>query len=86
MTDILYAHSVNVAVLACIIGFGLKMNEASLEQLVMAGLLHDLGKPVIPPEILNKPARLTNDEYEVMKQHATLSYEMIKERWISPRR
>lgn len=76
-----YAHSVNVAVLACIIGFGLKMNEASLEQLVMAGLLHDLGKLVIPPEILNKPARLTNDEYEVMKQHATLSYEMIKERW-----
>ena len=40
-----------MAVLACIIGFGLKMNEASLEQLVMAGLLHDLGKLVIPPEI-----------------------------------
>lgn len=76
-----YAHSVNVAVLSCIIGFGLKMNEESLEQLVMAGLLHDLGKLVIPPEILNKPARLTNDEYEVMKTHSTLSYEMIRERW-----
>ncbi|MEZ3479258.1 MAG: HD domain-containing protein [Lachnospiraceae bacterium] len=76
-----YAHSVNVAVLSCIIGFGLKMNEESLEQLVMAGLLHDLGKLVVPPEILNKPARLTNEEYEVMKQHATLSYEIIKERW-----
>ncbi len=57
------------------------MNEESLEQLVMAGLLHDLGKLVVPPEILNKPARLTNEEYEVMKQHATLSYEIIKERW-----
>lgn len=76
-----YAHSVNVAVLSCIIGFGLKMNEESLEQLVMAGLLHDLGKLVIPPEILNKPARLTNEEYEVMKTHSTLSYEIIKERW-----
>lgn len=76
-----YAHSVNVAVLSCIIGFGMKMNEESLEQLVMAGLLHDLGKLVIPPEILNKPARLTSEEYEIMKTHSTLSYEIIRERW-----
>ncbi len=76
-----YAHSVNVAVLACIVGFGLKLNEQALEQLVMAGLLHDLGKLVIPPEILNKPARLTGEEYEIMKTHSTLSYEIIRERW-----
>lgn len=76
-----YAHSVNVAVLACIIGFGMKMNEQSLEQLVMAGLLHDLGKLMIPSEILNKTTRLTNEEYEIMKTHSTLSYEIIKERW-----
>lgn len=76
-----YAHSVNVAVIACIIGFGLKMNAESLEQLVMAGLLHDMGKLVIPPEILNKPGKLTNEEYEIMKQHSQNSYEIIKERW-----
>ena len=76
-----YAHSVNVAVLCCIIGFGMKLNEQSLEQLVMAGLLHDLGKQLIPSEILNKPNHLTNEEYEIMKTHATLSYEIIKERW-----
>lgn len=76
-----YAHSVNVAVLSCIIGFGQKMNGEALEQLVMAGLLHDLGKLVIPPEILNKPSRLTNEEYEIMKTHSMLSYEIIKERW-----
>ena len=76
-----YAHSVNVAMLSCIIGFGQKMNGEALEQLVMAGLLHDLGKLVIPPEILNKPSRLTNEEYEIMKTHAMLSYEIIKERW-----
>ncbi|MBO5033257.1 MAG: HD domain-containing protein [Lachnospiraceae bacterium] len=79
-----YAHSVNVAVLSCIIGFGLKMNETSLEQLVMAGLLHDLGKLMIPPEILNKPSRLTNEEYEIMKKHSAISYEIIKERWDIP--
>ncbi len=76
-----YAHSVNVAVIACVIGFGLKLNSEELEQLVTAGLLHDLGKLVIPREILNKPARLTNEEYDLMKTHSTLSYELIKERW-----
>ena len=76
-----YAHSVNVAVISCIMGFGLKMNEEQLEQLVMAGLLHDLGKQAIPTEILNKHDRLTNEEYEIMKTHAQLSYELIKERW-----
>ncbi|MCD8037552.1 MAG: HD domain-containing protein [Lachnospiraceae bacterium] len=76
-----YAHSVNVAVIACIIGFGMNLSGEDLEQLVMAGLLHDLGKLVIPHEILNKPSRLTNDEYDVMKSHSTLSYEIIKERW-----
>jgi response regulator RpfG family c-di-GMP phosphodiesterase len=72
---------VNVAVISCIIGFGLKLNSEALEQLVTAGLLHDLGKLEIPPEILNKPARLTNEEYNIMKTHAVLSYEKIKERW-----
>lgn len=76
-----YAHSVNVAVIACVIGFGLNLNSGELEQLVTAGLLHDLGKLVIPREILNKPARLTNEEYDLMKTHAKLSYELIKERW-----
>ncbi len=76
-----YAHSVNVAVIACIIGFGMNLSGDDLEQLVMAGLLHDLGKLVIPREILNKPSRLTPDEYDVMKSHAELSYEIIKERW-----
>ena len=75
-----YAHSVNVAVLSCVIGLGLKLDENDLEQLVMAGLLHYLGKLVIPPEILNKPSRLTNEEFSLMKTHSMLSYELIKER------
>lgn len=75
-----YAHSVSVAVLSCIIGFGLEMSEEALEQLAVAGLLHDLGKQLIPPEILNKPERLTNEEYEIMKTHAALSYKIIKDR------
>lgn len=78
--DYTYAHSVNVAVIACEIGFGLKMSSDDLENLVTAGLLHDLGKLMIPPEILNKPGRLSQEEYQIMKSHALLSYEAIKDR------
>lgn len=79
--DYTYAHCVNVAVLCCVIGFGMKLNEKDLTDLVTAALLHDLGKLSIPSEILNKPGRLTQEEYQIMKSHALLSYEMIKERW-----
>lgn len=79
--DYTYAHSINVAVLCCIIAFGMKMGEKDMEQVVTAAVLHDLGKLEIPDEILNKPGRLTQEEYEVMKTHSTISYELIKDRW-----
>ncbi len=82
--DYTYAHSVNVAVICCVIGVGMEMSESDLTQLATAALLHDLGKLSIPPEILNKPGRLTQEEYQIMKSHATLSYELIRERWDIP--
>lgn len=69
-----YAHSVNVGVLSCVIGIGLKLDEEELEDLVLAGLLHDLGKLDISEEIVQKPARLTPEEYKIMKTHPELSY------------
>lgn len=79
--DYTYAHSVNVAVVSCVIGMGMQLSEVDLTHLVTAALLHDLGKLQIPPEILNKPGRLTQEEYQIMKSHSTLSYELISERW-----
>ena len=79
--DYTFAHSVNVAVISCIIGIGYNLEERKLRNLVTAALLHDLGKVQIPPQILNKPERLTQEEFQVMKTHAELSYELIKERW-----
>lgn len=79
--DYTYAHSVNVAVIACVIGMGMGLDETELTYVVTAGLLHDLGKLSMPPEILNKPGKLTVEEYQVMKQHARISYELIQERW-----
>lgn len=75
-----YAHSVNVAVLACVVGIGMNFSEEELKDLVIAGLLHDIGKLQIPQEIMNKPTRLTREEYEVIKTHPMLSY-----RFIAPR-
>lgn len=73
-----YSHSVNVAILATIIGIGLKMSRNSLVELCTAAILHDMGKLRIPPEILNKPSRLSPEEYDIMKRHSELSYELVK--------
>ena len=82
--DITYAHSVNVALYSCIIGMSMGLNEVELEQVVIAGLLHDLGKQAIPDEILNKQGRLTQEEYQIMKSHSKMSYDLIKGRWDVP--
>ncbi len=79
--DYTYAHSVNVGVICGVIGMGMYMSEQDMIHLVTAALLHDLGKLSIPPEILNKPGRLTPEEYAAMKTHAKKSYELICERW-----
>ncbi|MDD6194638.1 MAG: response regulator [Lachnospiraceae bacterium] len=78
--DYTYAHSVNVAIICGVIGMGMGMDEKEMGQLVTAALLHDLGKLSIPTEILNKPDRLTKDEYKRMKNHPITSYELVKDR------
>lgn len=78
--DYTYAHSVNVAVLSSIIGYGLDLDEDSLRELALAAMLHDIGKQDIPAEIMNKPGRLTPQEYQIMKTHAQKSYDYIKDR------
>lgn len=76
-----YSHSVNVAVLSTVIGIGLNLKEEDLVNLSQAAILHDLGKLMVPEDILNKPGRLTGDEFEIMKNHPILSYNLIKDRW-----
>lgn len=78
--DYTYAHSVNVAVLACVLGIGMNLDEEQLVSLVNAAILHDFGKLYIPDEILNKNSQLTPEEYEIMKTHAARSYNLIKDR------
>ncbi len=76
-----YRHSVNVAVLATVVGMGMGLTTKELVNLCAAAIFHDLGKLGIAEEILNKPGRLTEEEFTVMKHHPVLSYELIKTKW-----
>ena len=72
-------HCMNVCVMAVSFGRSLGMDKAELEVLGLGGLLHDLGKMRVPLEILNKPSKLTFEEFEVMKTHPAEGYNMLKE-------
>ena len=74
-----YHHSLNVGVLCGVLGKWLKYDKDTLFMLVLSGILHDIGKSQIPLEILNKPGKLTPDEFNIMKTHPILGFEMIKD-------
>lgn len=69
-------HSENVANLVCRICEYLHCKKYFTIHATICGYLHDIGKLFVPPEILNKPDRLTPEEYEIIKTHTTLGYEM----------
>lgn len=69
LEDPIYSHSLNVALIARSLGKWLKFSREDLNILTLAGLLHDIGKTQIPVKILNKPGKLTDEEYEIMKTH-----------------
>ena len=70
-------HSENVGNLVCRLCEYLHCNKIFTIHATICGYLHDIGKLRIPPEILNKPGRLTDEEYEIMKTHTTIGYEML---------
>jgi putative nucleotidyltransferase with HDIG domain len=72
-----YMHSVSVCALMVSLGRQLGLDEAACRDAGMAGLLHDLGKAAIPQDILNKPGKLTDDEFTVVKSHPVKGYETL---------
>ena len=85
ITDSTYAHSLNVSLISRMIGMWQDYNADDLETLTLGGLLHDIGKSKIPPEIINKPGRLTPEEYELVKKHSEYGYELLKNQNVSVR-
>lgn len=73
-----FTHCVNVAFYSMLIGKWLEMSKKKIFELVSSGLIHDIGKTKIPDSILNKKGKLTQDEFEVIKTHPYLGFEMIK--------
>lgn len=64
-----YDHSTNVALLCLEVGYSLELTDAELHSLVLGAILHDLGKLYIDNKILDKPSKLTDEEFEIVKQH-----------------
>lgn len=72
-------HSLNVAILAGSIARKMEMNESSISDMVLAGLLHDIGKTRLDPDILNKQTSLSNQEQKILQAHTQIGYRMLKE-------
>lgn len=70
-------HSNNVARYARKIAIAMELSEYEISQIYYAGLVHDIGKALIPKEVLNKKGKLTDEEYELVKQHPTTAYKAL---------
>ena len=73
------AHIRRVALLAAQVGEELKLSASARRQLAVGGLLHDIGKLSVPLEILNKPGKLTDDEFAAIKRHPVDGRKLLEE-------
>lgn len=72
-----YHHSINVSRYAYLLGREVGMDQEGLKELVISGLLHDIGKAKVPLNILLKPGRLDNHEYELIKKHVQFGADIV---------
>jgi len=75
--EYLLEHSVSVAVYMAIFARYLNIKRSIVEELSVGAFLHDVGKIMVPDEILNKPGKLTDEEFVIMKTHANHSIDII---------
>jgi HD-GYP domain-containing protein (c-di-GMP phosphodiesterase class II) len=76
--EYLLEHSVSVSILMTMFSLFLKIDKEMVNHLAIGAFLHDVGKIMVPDEILNKPGKLTDDEFVVMKSHASHSIDIMK--------
>lgn len=77
--DYTYMHSVAVCALMVALARQMGLDEALTRELGMAGLLHDLGKALMPMTVLNKPGKLTDEEFAIVRQHPQEGYKILIE-------
>ena len=73
----LMEHSMNVAILLANFGRYLGLARSVLKELTLGGLLHDVGKIMTPNEVLNKPGKLTDEEFAIMREHVVHSHDIL---------
>ena len=71
-------HQQRVSLLACAIADEMKLPADQIEGIRMAGIVHDIGKMHIPAEILSRPGKLNENEYNIVKSHAQVGYDILK--------
>jgi len=76
--DYTFQHSMNVSVYAASLAAHLGMSPTEIERIANAGILHDVGKMLVPATVLNKPGKLTDDEFFVMKNHVQYGYDFLR--------
>lgn len=77
--DLTYMHSINVSLICNVMGQWLKFPEEEVRILTAAGLLHDIGKILVPGDLISKPSRLTKHEYAIVQRHAYEGYMVLKD-------
>lgn len=77
--EYLLEHSLNVGILLGIFGRHLKLDEELINDIVLGGLIHDIGKIRVPEEVLHKPGKLTPEEFELIKSHVLHGRDIIRE-------
>ncbi len=76
----MFAHSVNVCVLATVLGKAMSLDREKLETLAIGAILHDIGKVKLDPKLLNRADNITPEERELLKTHTTLGFEDLRKR------
>lgn len=79
----LLEHSINVSILISIFAKHLGIEKSIIQELATGALLHDIGKINIPDNILNKPGKLTDEEYQLVQNHARFSKEILEQSGLS---
>lgn len=77
--DLTYAHCLNAALISGVFGTWLSFSREDQLILICCGFLYDIGKFVLPYNLIWKPGKLTDDEYDLMKTHTMRGYHLIKD-------
>ncbi len=83
--DMTFVHSLNVSLICNVFGGWLKFPAEDIRILTLAGLLHDIGKMLIPREIIAKPGKLSAEEFKIVKTHSVKGYQALKDHSIDIR-